>query len=207
MDEKTEQLRDIFMDVSDEAAVTESQASGHGSLTDTDEARVDERLASVVSRMRERYSFDSDFDDAALVTVIRGFYAGQTDAEIAAELDATERAVQSARFDLHLLRDADAEADFDVTEFRRRVIGESATDTAALAVQFDVSEATAAHYRRVVEAQAAARGVSHRFQSEFEDVLAEAGLSMQLTATIRDTGLDDATEDIDSLDSDADISM
>ncbi len=206
MDEKTEQLRDIFMDVSGEASVTESQAAGRGSLTDTDEATVEERLGETVARMRERYDFRTDLDDPALVGLVRGFYAGHEDAALAEELGVDESTVYEARLDLHLLRETDDDADFDVAAFRKRVVGGAATDE-ELAAAFDVDTETAARYRRVVEAQAAARGVSHRFTSEFEDALAEAGLATQLTAAVRETGLDEATEDIDSLDSDADVSM
>lgn len=208
MDEKTEQLRDIFMDVSEEDAVTESQAAGHGSLTDTDEETVAERLREVVGRMRDREAFHTDFEDGALVTLVRGFYAGRSDAELAGKLDTTTDAVVEARLDCHLLRDDDVEADFDLAAFRRRVVGDGETPTdTALAETFDIDEDGAAHYRRVVGTQAAARQVSHRFQSAFEDALAEAGLTTRLTATVRETGLDEATEDIDSLDSDADVSM
>jgi len=206
MDEKTEQLRDIFIDVAGEESVTESQAAGRGSLTDTDEATVEERLGETVARMRERYGFRTELGDSALVRVVRGFYAGHEDAALAEELGVDESAVVEARLDLHLLREADDDADFDVAAFRKRVVGGDTTDD-ELAAAFDVDAETAAHYRRVVEARAAARGVSHRFTSEFEDALAEAGLATQMTAAVRETGLDEATEDIDSLDSDADVSM
>ena len=206
MDEKTEQLRDIFMDVSGEESVTESQAAGRGSLTDTDESAVEERLGGTVARMRERYGFRTPLDDATLVTVVQGFYAGRGDDELAEELDVDESAVVEARLDLHLLRESDDAADFDVAAFRKRVVGDDATDE-ALAAAFDIDTETAAHHRRVVEAQTAARGVSHRFTSEFEDALADAGLATRHTSAVRETGLDEATEDIDSLDSDADVSM
>jgi len=207
MDEKTEQLRDIFMDVSEEGTVTESQAAGRGSLTDTDEAAVEQRLGEVVARMRDRYEFRTPLADGALVAVVRGFYAGRDDDELAAELDTTAEAVAEARLDLHLVRDTDLSADIDVAAFRRRVVGEETPSDADLAAAFDVDRETAAHLRRVVEAQAAARQVSHRFGSEFEDALADAGLSIQHTAAVQETGLEEATEDIDSLDSDADVSM
>ena len=206
MDEKTEQLRDIFVDVAGEESVTETQTAGRGSLTDSDEATVEERLGETVARMRERYEFRTDLDDDALVTLVRGFYAGREDAALADELGVDESAVVEARLDLHLLREADDDADFDVAAFRKRVVGGDATD-GELAAAFDVSVETAAEYRRVVESQAAARAVSHRFTSGFEDALAEAGLATQMTAAVRETGLDEATEDIDSLDSDADVSM
>jgi hypothetical protein len=205
MDEKTEQLRDIFMDVAGEGSVTESQAAGRGSLTDADEATVEERLGETVARMRERYEFRTGLEDDALVTVVRGFYAGRDDGELAEDLGVDASAVREARLDLHLLRESDDDADFDVAAFRKHVV-DDATD-AELAGAFDIDTETAARHRRVVESQTAARGVSHRFTSEFEDALADAGLAVQHTAAVRETGLDEATEDIDSLDSDADVSM
>jgi hypothetical protein len=206
MDEKTEELRDIFIDVSGEEAVTESQEASRGSLADTDEAGVADRLGDVVARMRERYEFQTDLDDDALVSVVRLFYEGNDDGTIAADIGADEPAVVEARLDLHLLRDEDTEAPFDLAEFRRRVADDNPS-VATLAEEFDIDESWAAHYRRVVAAQDAARRVSHRFQSEFEDVLTDAGLSTQHTAALREDGLDEATEDIDSLDSDADVSL
>jgi len=207
MDEKTERLRDIFMDVADDGQVTESQSAGRGSLADVDEAAVDERLGEVVARMRERYAFETELDDAALVTVVRGFYTGRDDDALAAELDTAPAAVTEARLDLHLVRDDDTAGDVDATAFRRAVVEGDDVDGDALADRFGLDPEQVAHYRRVVRAQAAARQVSHRFASEFEDALTEAGLSTQLTAGVRESGLDEATEDIDSLDSDADISM
>ena len=206
MDEKTEELRDIFMDVSDEGAVTESQEASRGSLADTDEAGVADRLGDVIARMRERYEFRTELADEALVTVVRLFYERSDDATIAAEIGADESDVVAARLDLHLLRDGDTEAPFDLAEFRRRVANDDPS-VAELADEFDIDESWTAHYRRVVAAQDAARRVSHRFQSEFEDVLTDAGLSTQHAAALREDGLDEATEDIDSLDSGADVSM
>lgn len=208
MDEKTEQLRDIFMDVSEEGKVTESQAAGPGSLTDGDEAAVEARLGAVVERMDERYAFDSSLETDALVAVVRGFYAGRDDEELAAALSVSAAAIGTARLDLHLVRDSDLPtAGFDLGAFRRRVVGEEPVSDAALAEAFGIDTETAAQYRRVVETQAETRRVSHRFRSEFEDALTEAGLATRHTATVRETGLEEATEDIDSLDSDADVSM
>ncbi|QIO21434.1 conditioned medium-induced protein 4 [Haloarcula sp. JP-L23] len=206
MDEKTEELRDIFMDVAEEGTVTESQEATHGSLTDVDESTVEDRLADVVARMRDRYAFRTDLDDDALVSIVRGFYDGDGDDDIAADLGVGESAVFEARLDLHLLReDDDADVEFDMAAFRRQAVDGATVDE--LAETFAVDADTAAHYRRIVETQAASRQVSHRFQSEFEDVLTDAGLATQMTAAVRESGLDEATEDIDSLDSDADVSM
>ena len=201
MDEKTERLRDIFMDVAEEETVTESQEESPGSLT-TDEAVVDERIGEVIEQMRERFEFATDLDVASLTTVVRGFYDGDDDDSIAATLDVSPETVFRARLDLHLFRDEDDDAPFGLAPIRKR----SEDDAAALADALDASPERIRHYRRVVDARTEARQVSHRFQSEFEDALADAGLS-SMTDSMRDDGLTEATEDIGSLEEDADVSF
>ena len=66
MDEKTAELRDIFVEVTDEETVTESQEESPGSLADRDEAD-EERLAALVGTMRERCSFETELADGTLV--------------------------------------------------------------------------------------------------------------------------------------------
>src|SRR6056297_1689759 len=104
MDEKTEELRDIFMDVTDESTVTEQQEETHGSLSS--ETEVDERLEDVVARMRDRYDF------------------GTT--------------LSRARIDLHLIRDTDTDAPFDMDDLRD-LLDRGAT-TVECAEDLDVSE-------------------------------------------------------------------
>lgn len=198
MDEKTEELRDIFVDVAGEETVTESQEAGHGSLL-SDEEGVDDRLLAVIDRLRERFAFDTDLDDDALVTVVRRYYEGDDDTAIAAAVDASEAEVFRARTALHLLRDADTDAPFDLDRLR-----DSDADPAAIADEHDLSDDQLRRYQRVVTAQTEARQVSQRFQSEFEDVLRDAGFST-MTDAVQEDGLGEATEDIDSLEEDADV--
>jgi len=199
MDEKTEELRDIFVDVAGEDTVTERQEAGHGSLL-SDEDGVEERLLAVIDRLRARFEFDTDLDDDALVTVVRRYYEGGSDAEIAATVETDEATVFRARTALHLLRESDTDAPFDLARLR-----DPDTDLDALADEFDLSDAQLRRYQRVVTAQTQARQVSHRFQSEYEDVLHDAGISTVMTDAVRDDGLKEATEDIGSLEEDADV--
>lgn len=201
MDEKTEQLRDIFVDIAGDDTVTESQEESPGSIT-TDEEGVADRIAAVVERMRDRYEFDAGLDIDALVSVVRGFYEGEDDEVIAEDLDLAPGDVFDARMALYLFRDADDEAPFDLSELRKR----SDEDDTTLAADFDVSADKIRHYRQVVDAQMAARQVSQRFQSEFEEALADAGLTA-MTDAMPENGLKDTTEDIGSLEEDADVSF
>jgi DNA-binding CsgD family transcriptional regulator len=196
MDEKTEELRDIFMDVTDESTVTESQEESHGSLSS--EAAIDERLEDVVGRMRDRYDFGTTLSDEDLVTVVRRFYAGDSDAEIARELgDASlGKTVARARIDLHLLRDADTEAPFDVDTLRELLDADAST--AECADELDASESTVRRYRRVVEVEQERRTVNDRFRNEFENILQDGDLSDRLTEGVQEDGLDDATEGMET---------
>lgn len=196
MDEKTEELRDIFMDVTDDPTVTEQQEETPGSLQSATE--VEERLETVVAEMRDRYEFGTTLSDEELVTVVRGFYAGQSDAEIARELgDASlGETVSRARIDLHLVRDSDTDAPFDLDELRNLLDGEASTSECA--AELDVSESTVRRYRRIVDVQQERRTVSDRYRGEFENVLQDRDLSERMATDVHDDGLDDATEGMET---------
>ncbi len=196
MDEKTEELRDIFLDVADEEAVTESQAEGRGTLAG-DEADLDERLTAVVERMRDRYDFRTALDDAAYPRIVRGFYDGNDDAAIADDLGLDPETVFRARADLHLVSEDDAELDLDALRDVLEVDPREADgdDLAAATATLDADEDAVRRASIVLAAMQASRRVSHRFRSEFEDVIPEADLSVRLTAEAHEDGLQEATED------------
>ncbi|WP_255151193.1 conditioned medium-induced protein 4 [Halorarius halobius] len=194
MDEKTEELRDIFIDVTDEDTVTEEQADERGSLTGQDGDA--DRVREVVAEMREATEFGTDLDDEALARVVRGFYEGDSDTDIAEALDVSRSVVFRARMDLHLVRERDTDAPFTLADLREMLAADMTVD--AMAEELDVSASTVRRYVRVVEAQNAARRVSHRFQSEFEDAFTDADLSANMTEEVKEDGLEDATEGMET---------
>jgi len=111
MDDRTAELRDIFLDATDgEETVTERQAERRGSLVDgDDDADVDARLRDLVATMRERYDFDTDLDPDAYVALIRGFYEGADDAALADRVGVDADKALRARLDCHLVREDDEE--------------------------------------------------------------------------------------------------
>ena len=196
MDEKTEELRDIFMDVSDSETVTEQQEETHGSLTEQEEEAMVEQIEDVIGRMRERFEFDADLDDEAYTRVVRRFYDGASDAAIARDLDLSRERTFRARLDLHLFRDRDLEAPFDLSRLREHLDADRSVD--AIAEDLDVSPSTVRRYRRVVRARDEARRSNDRFCDEFEEILADADLSNRLTGDVQEDGLDDATEGMET---------
>ncbi|MFB6094328.1 MAG: conditioned medium-induced protein 4 [Halanaeroarchaeum sp.] len=185
MDEKTEELRDIFMSVSDDASVTESQDETHGSLVG--DGDVEARLAEIVADMREAVGFETSLTDGELVTVVRGFYEGETDAAIAARLaDADPETVAEARLDLHLLRDADEGAPIPLEEVRAALADASVEAAAAdLGLEADAVD----WYRRVLATREEIRRVNDRYRDAFEDLLADRGLAERMTRDAQQTGL------------------
>ncbi len=196
MNKKTEELRDMFLDMTDEETVTERQEETHGSLGT--EEKVEEQLLGVVAEMRERYGFDTRLSDEELTTVVRGFYAGDEDIEIAGELgdESLEETVSSARIDLHLFRMSDTEAPFEI-EALRTLVRRDAT-TADCAKELGVEEATVRRYRRVIEAKAEARAVNQQYVNEFENILQDREISDRMTSDIQQDGLDDATDGMET---------
>ena len=192
MNEKTEELRDIFTDVTNgEDTITESQEDNRGSL-ERDERSDEERLRSVVQQMRERYAFETPLSDDELITVARGFYDDRTDADLAAELAVDEDVIFDARLSLHLIDEDDAD------EIDLAVIRDREEDDAALAAEYDVSESQIRRHRRVAKAETQSRTANDRYRDEFDSILADADITERMTTDVREDGLEDATEGMET---------
>ncbi|WP_280537445.1 hypothetical protein [Halopenitus sp. POP-27] len=210
MDEKTAELRDLFVDTTGSETVTEGQAADRGSLLDRDDATVGERLAELIATMRDRYGFSTPLPDAAYARVVRGYFDDESDAAIAAAIgddesieigenatvDADATDVFRARTDLHLVTDADREAPVAYDEVRRLVLTD-ATDE-ELAAELSSDPETARRYRRVAEADIVSMRANHRFRDEFRDLLTDADIEGSLAADAREDGLREAAEDIET---------
>lgn len=192
MDEKTQELRDIFLDVSEDETVTESQEDTHGSLASDDE--IDDRIADTITQLRGEFDLATDLATDALVTIVRAFYRGDSDDEIADAVDAdiSTEAVREARLDLHLLRPEDTETDFDLAALREHL--EAETPTAEITDDLDIDEATIERYRDVLEVRAILQRSNARYPIEFEDALQDTQIAERLAHDAREDGLDEATE-------------
>lgn len=196
MDDKTEELRDIFLDVADEETVTEPQEELRGSLADGE--ATDERIRSVIEQMRDRYEFRTSLSTDELVTVVRGYFAGKNDTAIARDLgDASlAKTVRRARIDLHLVTDRDLDAPFDLDDLRQQL--DSDRPVTDIAEDLDVSESTVRRYRHVVEVQDERRLVGDRFHEEFAMIAEDRDLGERLTADVKESGLEEATEGMET---------
>jgi len=219
MDEKTAELRDIFVETTGSDTVTERQAESPGTLTDRDEAAVAERVRELVAAMRERYDFSTDLDDATYARIARGYFALDDDAAIAAALaegddagfggddhggasdpvDVDPAAVRDARFDLHLVRDDDREVDdapFDYADLKSlTAAGRSIVDCAE-ALDADID--AVAKYARVARVDLTATRANDRFRDGFRDLLTDAEIEGSHAESAREDGLREATEDIET---------
>ncbi|AGB35910.1 hypothetical protein [Natronococcus occultus] len=192
MNDKTEELRDIFTDVTDgEETVTEAQENDRGSL-EKDERTDRERLESVVTQMKERYGFEGPFSTDEYIEIAEGFYDGRSDADLADELGVDEDDVFEARLSLHLVDENDAD-EVDLVAIRERE-----ENDATLAEEYGVDEERIERYRRVAAAQDESRAANDRYRDEFDSVLADADLSERMATDVREDGLEDATEGMET---------
>jgi hypothetical protein len=91
MDERTERLRSLFLDVAGEATVTERQEEPPGSLRRR--RPVEPRLRPVIERMREDQVLETAFDLHAYAPIVVGHPDGADDRAIADELFISEKTV------------------------------------------------------------------------------------------------------------------
>lgn len=195
MDEKTEKLRNIFLSVADEERVTESQEVSRGSLTRRGDS--EPKLRAVVAEMGEKFEFDDPLSDDERCLLIREFYAGATDEELAEMLSITPETVFTARVNLHLIRESESPTTAFATAVREQTdAGERLTPAAteALAKAFDIEKAAVIRKAAVIQSIERSRRVSHRFRTAFEEILTDADLSVVFTADAHNDGLADATD-------------
>lgn len=193
MDEKTEQLRDLFVDVTADETVTEQQEESPGSLAD-DRAK-DERVRELIEAMDDRYGLPEEVEREALVTIAYGFYEGRTDEDLADELALPPETVRRARFDLHLVHDADHEGPVDPDRIRE-VIDEDAP-VAELAAEVDAPEDAVRAQLDAARATERMRRASHRFRDQFDELLGDADVVDHMPDDVTEDGLREATEDME----------
>jgi hypothetical protein len=197
MDEKTERLRDVFLEVADEDTVTESKAPARGSLLDApDDADVEERLDGVIDAVGERYGFSTDLGRGPLRRLVVAFHDGDDDAAIAEAVDADPETVARARLDLHLVRESDLAPPADPDAIRERL--DEGGSVAAAAADLGVDPAALERYRLALRARDRARRANERYRDAFREALSDADLSTRLAAGAREDGLREATEDVET---------
>ena len=206
MDEKTEELRDVFVDATGSETVTERQEASRGSLVDRDDDAVEARVAELVATMRERGEFGrgsdgSRLDDGDYERVVRGFFDDEDDEAIADALGGggagiTARAVRDARLGLHLVTEADRDGPFEYAALKRLLAADRETEAVAAALDADVD--VVREFVPVARADLASTRVNDRFRDEFRDLLTDADMEASHAATAREDGLREATEDIET---------
>ena len=194
MDEKTRSLRDLFMNVAERETLTERQQESPGTLTG-DHSR-EQRVYTLIGEMRDRFGIAPSLDDDALLSIARGHFADNGDAAIATELGVDEDDVTRARLQLHLVSDADRDLAVDPKAIRRAVA--DGADVADLAERFDADVEVLERAYRVAIAEREMRRNNYRFRDELSALLDDGDLSERLTAAGKETGLEDATEGLET---------
>lgn len=212
MDEKTADLRDLFVETTGSDTVTERQAESRGTLTDRDEDAIEKRVRELVATMRERYDLSADLDDATYARIARGHFETDDDESLATAIaeerdedgsDAvdvlTPDTIRDARLDLHLVRDADRDVDdaaFDYADLKALTAdGRSIVECAD---ELDADIDTVARYATVARVDLTSTRANDRFRDEFRDRLTDADIEGSHAATAREDGLTEATEDIET---------
>lgn len=218
MDEKTAELRDLFVDATGSESVTERQDAARGTLIDADDPAVDDAVRELVAAMRERYGFSTPLDDEAYALVARGRFDEADDGAVAAAireadgLDIGEgvavdaETVRKARLDLHLVRESDRGVDADGDEDgdppfayadlkRLTAAGNSIVECAE---ELDAAPDTVARYAAVARTDIASTRANDRFRDAFRDLLTDADIEGSLASDAREDGLKEATEDIET---------
>lgn len=164
-----EELTAIYMDVSKgDTTTTERQEDQRGRWTSNTDT--DQRIRSTIEEMRERYDLSTQLSTDQLVTLVKAFFKGEGDTAIARRLgeSSLDKTVTRARLGLHLFRERDTTADFDLEALSECF--EAGNSGAECARQLNIASSTANQYRRVLSAQQEAKRVENTYYERFQQL-------------------------------------
>ena len=191
MSGRTDQLRDLVLKIGASTKVVEKQATQHGNLRGSTE--IEHALLGVVKEMIKTYNIQTKLTSEQLATVIRLFYKGLSDTEIAERLGdrSLNKTVSRARINLHLFRESDLKAPFDKAEFLR--LSEAGKSVKEMAETLGVAPSTISEYRNIFESQQVAE--RDKFTKRFEEILSDQDVSERMVAShISKDGLQDTID-------------
>ena len=190
MSGRTDQLRDLVLKISATTKVVEKQATRHGSLRGSGE--IERALLGVVQEMIKQYGIQTKLTAEQLSSVVRLFYKGLSDTEIAEQLGdrALNKTVSRARIKLHLFRESDLKPPFDRDEFLR--LGESNKSVKEMAESLHVAPSTISEYRNIFESQRASE--RDGYTKRFLEILSDQDVSERMVTAHTEDGLQDTID-------------
>ena len=169
-----EELTAIYMDVSKgDTTTTERQEDQRGRWNSN--TNTDQQIRSTIEEMHERYDLSTQLPTDQLVALVKAFFEGKGDTAIARRLgdSSLDRTVTRARLGLHLFRERDTTADFDLETLSECFkTGNSGTECAR---QLDIAASTANQYRRILNAQQEAERVENTYYERFRRLCSADG--------------------------------
>ncbi len=190
MSGRTDQLRDLVMKMGATTKVVEKQATRHGSLRGSGE--IERALLGVVQEMIKQYAIQTKLTAEQLSSVVRLFYKGLSDTEIAEQLGdrALNKTVSRARIKLHLFRETDLKPPFDRDEFLRlSELGKSVKDMAEC---LRVAPSTISEYRNIFDSQKASE--RDGYTKRFLEILSDQDVSERMVTAHTEDGLSDTID-------------
>jgi DNA-binding NarL/FixJ family response regulator len=190
MSGRTDQLRDLVLKIGASTKVVEKQATRHGSLRGSGE--IERALLGVVGVMIKQYGIQTKLTPENLSTVVRLFYKGLSDTEIAERLGdrALNKTVSRARIKLHLFRETDLKPPFDKEEFLRLSdIGKSVKE---MAEALKVAPSTISEYRNIFDSQKASD--RDGYTKRFLEILSDQDVSERMVTAHTEDGLQDTID-------------
>ena len=190
MSGKTDQLRDLVMKIGASTKVVEKQATRHGSLRGSGE--IEAALLGVVKDMINQYQIQTKLTPEQLSTVVRLFYKGLSDTEIAEQLGdrALNKTVSRARIKLHLFRETDLKPPFDKQQFI--VLSDAGKSVKEMAEALKVAPSTISEYRNIFESQKASE--RDGYTKRFLEILSDQDVSERMVTAHTEDGLQDTID-------------
>jgi DNA-binding NarL/FixJ family response regulator len=142
--------------------------------------------------MIKQYGIQTKLTAEQLSSVVRLFYKGLSDTEIAEQLGdrALNKTVSRARIKLHLFRETDLKPPFDKDEFLRLTGANKSVKEMAESLR--VAPSTISEYRNIFDSQKASE--RDGYTKRFLEILSDQDVSERMVTAHTEDGLDDTID-------------
>jgi len=187
---KTDHLRELVLKIAPTTKVVEKQATKHGHLRGSSE--IERALLDVVNQMIKVYKIQTKLSSEQLAAVVRLFYKGLSDTEIAERLGdrALNKTVSRARIKLHLFRESDLKPPFNKVDFL--ALAEAGKSVKEMSEALSVAPSTISEYKNIFESQKASE--RDGYIKRFLEILSDQDVSERMVSHISKDGLQDTMD-------------
>ncbi|MBT8507445.1 response regulator receiver protein [Methanomicrobiaceae archaeon CYW5] len=190
MNQRKQELLDLFTNITSKTTIVEPMRKIHGTLRDKE--AIEREVALIMREVLDQGHFKTKLAPRQLAQLVCAYYDNKNDTEIARTLgdEKLSKTVARARVRLKLFRELDFKMPFDPAQMEALL--DSGKTMKEISEELGISPSTLREYRHVIESQR--DPTLDPFLERIRDVMEDRDLTESMTGGVVNDGLSEAID-------------